>query len=141
MRSSRLKALTGEGDVLFVYGTLQFPEVLTALLGRCPDRTPARLPGWRVAALPGRVYPGLVPDPGGLAEGLLLSGLDRAEWDVLDGFEDDEYDLRTVDLAGHPAWTYVWTAAAEPALWYSADFAATHLAAFLPHCESWRRSS
>ncbi|MEV6276142.1 gamma-glutamylcyclotransferase family protein [Nocardia sp. NPDC051832] len=135
---ARLARIEGDGAVLFVYGTLLFPEVLTVLLGRCPRRAPAELPGWRVAVLPDRVYPGLVADPAGVAAGMVLSGLSPAEWAVLDHFEDDEYDLRPVDLATGPAWTYVWTAAALPELWCSADFAATHLAAFLPRCEQWR---
>ncbi|MGW0249487.1 gamma-glutamylcyclotransferase family protein [Nocardia goodfellowii] len=136
---ARLDRLRGEGDTLFVYGTLQFPEVLTVLLGRCPELVPAELPGWRVAALPGRVYPGLVREPGALARGMLLCGLEPAEWLVLDSFEDDEYDLRPVVLDGRAAWTYVWTAAASPDHWYAAAFAATHLADFLPHCAQWRR--
>ncbi|MBP2190398.1 gamma-glutamylcyclotransferase family protein [Nocardia goodfellowii] len=135
----RLDRLRGDGDVLFVYGTLRFPEVLTALLGRCPELVPAGLPGWRVAALPDRVYPGLVREAGGLARGMLLYGLDPAEWLVLDRFEDDEYDLCPVILDAGTAWTYVWTAAALPEEWYAADFAATHLAAFLPRCAQWRR--
>ncbi|WP_194814341.1 gamma-glutamylcyclotransferase family protein [Nocardia sp. XZ_19_385] len=134
----RLDRLSGDGDVLFVYGTLQFPEVLTVLLGRCPERIPAQLPGWRVAALPDRVYPGLVPDPAGLAPGVLLAGLGPDDWAILDHFEDDEYDLRAVDLATGQAWTYVWTAGVMPELWHSADFASTQLAAFLPCCEQWR---
>ncbi|MEV0246220.1 gamma-glutamylcyclotransferase family protein [Nocardia sp. NPDC050712] len=138
MADGRLGQLSGDGDVLFAYGTLQFPEVLTALLGRCPRLRSAELRGWRVAALPDRVYPGLVPDPGGLARGMLISGLDAAEWSVLDGFEDDEYDLLPVDFATGSAWTYVWTAAVEPELWHSTEFAAAHLAAFLPRCAQWR---
>ncbi|WP_250292550.1 gamma-glutamylcyclotransferase, partial [Frankia sp. CiP1_Cm_nod1] len=45
---------------LFVYGTLCFPEVARALLGRLPCSRPAAAAGWRAAALPGRAYPGLV---------------------------------------------------------------------------------
>ncbi|WP_431970852.1 gamma-glutamylcyclotransferase family protein [Nocardia sp. bgisy134] len=147
---------------LFVYGTLQFPEVLRELLGRCPDLSPAELTGWRAAALPGRVYPGLVPDGRATVRGVLLFGLSAGEWAVLDAFEDDEYDLRPVDfgaervddlLRPHPessegcafvascaVWTYVWTAEATSVEWRAEAFAAEHLSAFTLRCAGWRRS-
>jgi gamma-glutamylcyclotransferase (GGCT)/AIG2-like uncharacterized protein YtfP len=125
---------------LFVYGTLQFPEVLTELIGRCPQLDPASVLGWRVAALPGRVYPGLVPDSGGLARGVLLSGLTAAEWEVLDEFEDVEYELRQVPVVDRveSVSTYVWTAEVEPGNWQADRFAIDHLAGFAARCARWR---
>lgn len=61
-------------DLLFVYGTLQIPEVLEGLLGRVPRSTRAIAKGWRAAALECRVYPGLV-SADGTATGRLLSDL------------------------------------------------------------------
>jgi hypothetical protein len=74
-RSGRLAQLSGEDDRLFAYGSLMFDEVLTALIGRLPNRTPAVAPGWRVIALPERVYPGLVQDAEAQAPGILIDGL------------------------------------------------------------------
>jgi Gamma-glutamyl cyclotransferase, AIG2-like len=51
----------GPPGALFAYGTLTFTDVLVALLGRVPAHAPASAPGWRVAALHGRLYPVLVP--------------------------------------------------------------------------------
>lgn len=59
-RSDRLAGVNVGQDRLFTYGTLLFPEVLTALLGRVANRPEADCSGWRVAALAERVYPGLV---------------------------------------------------------------------------------
>ncbi|WP_445548822.1 gamma-glutamylcyclotransferase, partial [Frankia sp. CiP1_Cm_nod2] len=56
----RLRPGVGPSE-LFVYGTLCFPEVARALLGRLPCSRPAAAAGWRAAALPGRAYPGPVP--------------------------------------------------------------------------------
>jgi gamma-glutamylcyclotransferase (GGCT)/AIG2-like uncharacterized protein YtfP len=122
-------------DHLFAYGTLQFPEVLEALLGRIPVSTPASVPGWRAAALERRVYPGLVP-ANGTATGLLLTGLTRKEWRTLDDFEDDHYDLRRLRLAdGQHGWAYVWPVAEVLAEnWSAADFAARHLAVYTARC-------
>ncbi|WP_433760553.1 gamma-glutamylcyclotransferase family protein [Nocardia sp. CA-135398] len=134
----RIGRSIAHGDRLFVYGTLQFPEVLVELIGRCPELVSAELVGWRAAALPGRVYPGLVPAAGGVARGVVLSGLDAGEWAVLDAFEDDEYELRRVRPGPAAAWTYVWTSVVAPDDWYAERFAAAHLGAFVARCATWR---
>ncbi|WKX68886.1 gamma-glutamylcyclotransferase family protein [Streptomyces sp. XD-27] len=120
-------------DALFAYGSLQFPEVLTALLGRVPQQRAASAPGWRAAALARRDYPGLVPAEGETAPGLLLTGLTPDEWRILDAFEDDEYELRRLPLSdGRWAWSYLWRGGdVLPRTWDAAEFRATRLAAFL----------
>ncbi|MBH0775143.1 gamma-glutamylcyclotransferase family protein [Nocardia bovistercoris] len=128
-------------DSLFVYGTLQFPRVLRELIGRSPESAPITVAGWRVAALPGRIYPGLVPDTDGLAHGLLLRGLHADERAILDAFEDAEYELRVLDTEHGPVPTYVWTADVAAQDWHPADFAATHLDSFVTECEQWRAAS
>lgn len=118
-----------------------FPEVLTVLLGRIPDRSPARVPGWRAAALPHRVYPVLVRDPSAEAPGILLTGVTAAEWHVLDAYEEDLYDLLRLPLdGGGHAWTYVAPDGADtPAESWSADeFAGRHLPAYVAECRVWR---
>ncbi|MGW5218250.1 gamma-glutamylcyclotransferase family protein [Nocardia sp. NPDC004085] len=139
--AGRLARLFGPDHALFVYGTLQFPEVLTALLGRVPSLEPAELTGWRAATLPRRLYPGLVSAAHGRARGAVLSGLTATEWAILDAFEDDEYDLRRVRVDGRkaPVWTYVWTVAADPADWERDRFAAEHLAGFTARSARWRQ--
>ncbi|WP_330229625.1 gamma-glutamylcyclotransferase [Nocardia sp. NBC_00508] len=136
--TGRLGGLFGCDHALFVYGTLQFPEVLQVLLGRIPSLEPTELTGWRAAALPSRIYPGLVAAPRRLTRGAVLSGLAPAEWAVLDAFEDDEYDLRRVRVGSGPVWTYVWTAAADPADWQRDRFAAEHLTQFAARSARWR---
>lgn len=127
--------LTPEPDALFVYGTLQFPEVLEALLGRIPDSALATARGWRAAALERRVYPGLVPADG-TATGLLLSDLSREEWRILDDFEDDRYDLRRLQLsAGGHGWAYVWPGdEVAPENWRADEFRTHHLPAYAARC-------
>lgn len=131
--AGRLSRVAEPGLALFAYGTLQFPEVLMRLIGRCPDLAPARVPDWRVAALPGRVYPGLVPAPGARAVGKLVTGLSEREWAVLDAFEDDEYELLPVEPEGVSGivLTYVWTAEVDEHDWRAEEFDAELLADFL----------
>ncbi|WP_344949675.1 gamma-glutamylcyclotransferase family protein [Actinomadura miaoliensis] len=126
---------------LFVYGTLRFPEILRVLLGRVPDMRPATATGWSVRALPGVVYPGLVADPDGVAQGLVMTGLTEAERRLLDAYEDDDYDPVLITLDdGQRAWTYVWKASTEPYDWDVERFAREELPAFVDRCRLWRRA-
>ncbi|MFJ2217664.1 gamma-glutamylcyclotransferase family protein [Streptomyces sp. NPDC101062] len=134
---ARLDQLVAGHNALFVYGTLQFDAVLTALLGRIPPGRPVSAPGWRAAALDNRLYPGLVATaPGTEAAGLLLTDLSREEWAVLDAFEDDLYDLREVTLAsGERGWSYVWTAGeVRDDDWDTDTFASFHLQQYAARC-------
>lgn len=128
---------------LFVYGTLLFPDVVRTLIGRVPDRTAGSVAGWRAAALPGRVYPGLVPAAAAtVAAGRLLTGLTPAEWHIIDAFENGGYDLTDLTLTdGRRGWAYTWAEDVTPLPddWSAADFAARHLAGFVAHCAAWRR--
>lgn len=116
-----------------------FPEVLRVLLGRVPDRTPATVESWRAAALPGRVYPALVPS-GSRTDGVLLSGVSERDWRILDAYEDDLYDLVRLPLVGGGhAWTYVAPtgAVALDEDWSAVEFEA-HLTPYTAACRSWR---
>lgn len=116
---------------LFVYGTLRFPLVLETLLGRVPDLSPARAEGWRVAALPRRVYPGLVAAPG-IADGLVISGLSPEELQILHDYEDDEYDVEEITLVdGRRALAYIWTTEASSEDWDVEAFASDYLGDFM----------
>ncbi len=80
--------------LLFVYGTLRDPELLSAVLGRplaAGEMLAAVAPGFRATHYPNRIYPALIRAPGGAAEGLLLTGLSPFELDLLDQFEGSEY--------------------------------------------------
>ncbi|WP_216895475.1 gamma-glutamylcyclotransferase family protein [Nocardia alni] len=138
--TGRLSTLPPEAAELFVYGTLQFGPVVRELLGRMPEADVAVARDLRVAALPQRVYPGLVDEAGRMAGGLVLSGLTAADWRTLDAFEDDEYVLRPVELVRReePIPTYVWTAAAASADWLPEEFAADHLPGYITKCSDWR---
>ncbi|MFJ6179488.1 gamma-glutamylcyclotransferase family protein [Streptomyces sp. NPDC092295] len=57
------RRLPQDATVLFAYGTLRFDAVLQALIGRILQGETTSAPGWRVASLDGRVYPGLVASP------------------------------------------------------------------------------
>jgi gamma-glutamylcyclotransferase (GGCT)/AIG2-like uncharacterized protein YtfP len=129
-----------DGEALFAYGTLRFPEILEILLGRVPDLLPASVPGWRVRALPGAVYPGMVADPGGVADGVLISGLTEDERRLLDAYEDAEYEPRLIPLGegDSRARAYVWTGPTERYDWDPVRFAERDLTGFAEDCRAWR---
>jgi hypothetical protein len=117
-------------------------DVLHTLLGRVPTRTPATITGWRVVALPQRVYPALIPaaDTDQVA-GLVLTGLTPAEWALVDAFEDPDYDLLPVNPDdGAAALAYVWrdTATATERPWSLDGFIDTDLTGYLRNCRTWR---
>lgn len=136
--ASRLdRFLSRESISLFTYGTLLFPEVLHALLGREPQSKSASVGGWRVAALKNRTYPGLVAAPGEITHGRLLTELNGHEWRLLDNFEDCRYELRQITLiGGQSSLAYIWVDDAETCskTWDPQAFASTHLAAYVERC-------
>ncbi|MBS8225972.1 NUDIX domain-containing protein [Vannielia litorea] len=89
---------------IFIYGTLMHMPLLRVVLGAdfdAVDVQPARLPGWRVEAVPGEVYPMVRADPEGVAEGLLLSGLTEealARADFYEGLDNYGYLRKPVEV-------------------------------------------
>lgn len=90
------------GAALFVYGTLQFPEVLVALLGRTLHGRPAWLPDHARLGVRGEVFPGLVPRAGATTAGLLYEDVDAATLLRLDAFEGELYERRRVVVRADP---------------------------------------
>lgn len=75
---------------LFVYGELCKPAVLVAQLGRVPPAVPAVLCGFRRVLKPGSGFYEAVPAVGQRIAGLLLEGLDEADLEALDAYENVE---------------------------------------------------
>lgn len=93
---------------LFTYGTLMFPEVWQAVVGRSFRSTPAILTGYEIFRVAGAHYPGIIavdfsptsgprpPTSPAVVAGLLYSDLDAASLERLDRFEGDEYRRQSV---------------------------------------------
>src|SRR6185312_7518844 len=76
-------------DLLFVYGTLRDPDLLSGVLGRplrARQMLPAAAPGFVAVHYPRRIYPALVRRPGGAAPGLVLTDLTPFERDLHEAF-------------------------------------------------------
>ncbi len=75
----------GQGDALFVYGTLAYAGMRQRLLGRQVEAQPARLPGFERGW---RKHFYVIPRTGSAAAGMLLFGLGESDLRVLDEYEE-----------------------------------------------------
>lgn len=62
-----------------------FTQILKLVMGRVPQMQAATLKGYRRYRLVDRAYPGILEDPAGSVEGMLLTGVTQPELDLLDG--------------------------------------------------------
>ncbi len=126
---------------LFAYGTLMWPEVITAVIGRCPAGEPAMLPGYRRLRVKGEHYPVIVRSAGDAVEGIVYCGLTAAEFERLDAFEGEEYDRIAVSIGQVKASVYVlseeWKHIADSMPWFPEQLSAEHLAAFCAEYKGW----
>ncbi len=79
------------GHRVFVYGTLQFPDVAEVVTGRRLEGTRARLDGFARYQVRGEPFPGIVPAEGATVSGLVYDGIDAAALARIDDFEGTLY--------------------------------------------------
>ncbi|XP_010263347.1 PREDICTED: protein AIG2 A isoform X2 [Nelumbo nucifera] len=115
---------------VFVYGSLLADEVVRVLLKRVPESSPAALDGYHRFSIKGRVYPAILPVENKKVTGKVLKHITDPELDILDAFEDVEYERRSVEgeeclqdksekIKAH---TYVWENKNDPNLYGEWDF-------------------
>ncbi|KAI7742529.1 hypothetical protein M8C21_031266 [Ambrosia artemisiifolia] len=115
---------------VFVYGSLLADDVVRALLRRVPKNSPAILHGYHRFSIKGRVYPAILPVENKKIIGRVLMDITAPELDILDKFEDYEYERRLVDVSlldssdVLQAYTYVWANNGDPDLYGEWDFEA-----------------
>lgn len=83
---------------IFVYGTLQLPEIVKKLTGKTFNSIPAVLPGFRCCCIKNRDYPAVTPDDNAETAGLLLEKVDDFSLKIISFFEGDEYQLQKVTV-------------------------------------------
>ncbi len=95
-----MTAAAHEDRPLFAYGTLMFPEIIEAVVGRVPDQRPAIIEGHRRLVVAGELFPALIVNEEGddTVEGVIYSNISPKEWDDLIAFEDPFYKLERVDV-------------------------------------------
>ncbi|XP_059662983.1 AIG2-like protein D [Cornus florida] len=108
---------------VFVYGSLQAEEVVRVLLKRVPRSSPAILNHHHRFSIKGRVYPAILPVENKKVTGKVLLGITTPELDILDTFEDVEYERRTVEVSLMDSseklqtYAYIWSNQDDPSLY------------------------
>ncbi|KAK9097579.1 hypothetical protein Sjap_023076 [Stephania japonica] len=141
-------SIVGVGGVLpkvkvnsvFVYGSLLADEVVRVLLKRVPLSSPATLPNFHRFSIKGRIYPAIKPVENKKVNGRVLLGITDPELEILDTFEDVEYERCIVDVTlidryeKLDAYAYVWVDKNDPNLygdWHFEEWRQTHMNDFL----------
>jgi len=86
------------GHRVFVYGTLQFPDVTEVVTGRRLDGAGARLDGFARYQVRGEPFPGIVPADKASVSGLVYEGIDAAALERIDEFEGALYRREPVRI-------------------------------------------
>ena len=123
---------------IFVYGTLQFPEILKRLTGKTFSLKPAILNNFQRCCIKDCDYPALIQSSGAKTEGFILEDMDDISLKAIDIFEGDEYEKKevtvNVDCEKVEAIVYVWNAERDKLLgrdWDAALFEKTFLHKYL----------
>ncbi|HHN65745.1 MAG TPA: gamma-glutamylcyclotransferase [Nitrospirae bacterium] len=102
-----------EKHSLFVYGTLMWPEVLRAVIGRtCCQMQEAVLYGFKRCRVRGEIYPAIKKAPRSKVVGKLVRDLTEKELRLLDEYEGGEYEriqvrVNTASNREEDVFTYV----------------------------------
>jgi gamma-glutamylcyclotransferase (GGCT)/AIG2-like uncharacterized protein YtfP len=84
---------------VFTYGSLMFPEVWSAVVGRDFKTVKGTLAGYLIYRVREAVFPGIVlGDAASVVNGLVYLDVDEASITRLDRFEDDFYDRLQVTV-------------------------------------------
>jgi gamma-glutamylcyclotransferase (GGCT)/AIG2-like uncharacterized protein YtfP len=126
---------------LFAYGTLMWPEVLKAVVGRRMEGEKATLAGYTRLRVKGQHYPVIIQSLEDSVEGVLYSGLTREEFQYLDTFEGVAYDQVEVKIGEIQTQVYVlsndWKHLATSEIWKPEQLKPEHLAEFCQEYKAW----
>ena len=81
---------------VFAYGTLEIPEVMTAVTGRMFLSVGAIAHGFARFLIQNRNYPGMTPDGTAKTSGRLYLDVDSITFQILDRFEDPVYRRQAI---------------------------------------------
>lgn len=135
---------------IFVYGSLQFQDVIEAVSGRRFPAEDAVLHGYRRRRIQNHSFPGIRPDSAEKTQGQILRDVLEADLQVLDAFEGDLYERKTVsvrigsDRLQTDTEAFAYVIRDEFADWMSAEswdlgwFQKNELRSFIPRCREFR---
>ncbi len=83
---------------LFAYGTLMCPEIIQIVTGKNLSGAGGTLKSYQRFSIKNEVYPGIIPAPGKVVDGIVYFGLSVSIWKLLDGFEGEIYLRQPVKI-------------------------------------------
>uniref|UniRef100_A0A1J3CTL7 Putative gamma-glutamylcyclotransferase n=2 Tax=Noccaea caerulescens TaxID=107243 RepID=A0A1J3CTL7_NOCCA len=113
---------------VFVYGSFQEPAVAGLILECTPVTVSAKLHGFHLYRLKGRLHPCIAPSENGIVNGKILTGLTDGQLENLDMIEGTEYVRKTVEVVltetseKKKVETYVWAKEDDPNMYGEWDF-------------------
>lgn len=124
---------------LFVYGTLQNPEIVQAITGRVFDMTPATLVDHEIKSVRDEHYPGMIKSMGPKAAGQILHNIDPESFKLIQEWEGSDYQLSevTIELTNRKleAQTFLWN---DPDLldgpWSNSIYRKGHMTECIAYC-------
>lgn len=126
---------------LFAYGTLMWPDVLKAVMGRRLKGEKAILHGYTRRRVKGQHYPVVFQALEESVEGIFYTGLTLDEFQCLDAFEGVQYERVELPFGDTIACVYVlsndWKHIAESERWFPEMLKPEHLAAFSSEYKGW----
>jgi gamma-glutamylcyclotransferase (GGCT)/AIG2-like uncharacterized protein YtfP len=81
---------------VFTYGTLMFPEVWQAVVGKSFAAVNGKARDYAVYRVKDAVFPGMIAEPGSAVTGVLYLDVDDESVARLDRFEDDFYERQVL---------------------------------------------
>jgi gamma-glutamylcyclotransferase (GGCT)/AIG2-like uncharacterized protein YtfP len=85
-------------STLFAYGTLMCEDIFYAVTGTRRSRMGATLHDYSRHPVAGEVYPGIMRQGGAVVEGIVYLDLPGEAWRLLDRFEGEMYERRTLQV-------------------------------------------
>ena len=123
---------------IFVYGTLQSPELMHKLTGRTFQSHPAVLKGYKRFCIRDADYPAIIQNENSSTEGLLFKNVDNQSLELLSYYEGLQYGKRKVwvlsDNKITKAIAFIWVADSnylENRIWDFKNFEKNHLPDYL----------
>jgi gamma-glutamylcyclotransferase (GGCT)/AIG2-like uncharacterized protein YtfP len=83
---------------VFTYGTLMFPEVWRAVVGKQFETAAATAAGFKIYFVRDAVYPGIIGTPSGSVTGMVYFDVDAESISRLDIFEGVDYHRQPIEI-------------------------------------------
>ena len=83
---------------IFVYGTLQSPEINEKLTGKSFKTTRAVLPGYKLCRVENCDYPAIIKKENTETKGLIIEDVDNESLNIISFYEGDEYKTQKVTV-------------------------------------------